>query len=78
MNPRELRRGGFPSLLRRIAELGELDHEQQPGLPVEWRKFPGVTEDVMNFTAVELTELRQRIFRLATHRRWLENGGSVR
>jgi DNA-binding transcriptional ArsR family regulator len=59
------------SLLQRIGELRDLHDEQEPTLPLEWRKVSGINQDVMHLTAAELTELRQQVFELTTRFRRL-------
>lgn len=59
------------SLLQRVAELRDLYFEQEPTLPLEWRKVAGMTHDVLHVTADELAELRQKIFELTTSYRRL-------
>jgi len=58
------------SLLQRIGDLRDLHFEQEPALPLEWRKVAGINQDVMHLTAAELAELRQKVFELtASYRR---------
>jgi len=52
------------SLLQRVAELRDLYYEQEPTLPLEWRKVAGINHDVLHVTADELAGLRQKVFEL--------------
>ncbi|MGH3193510.1 MAG: ArsR/SmtB family transcription factor [Streptosporangiaceae bacterium] len=62
------------SLLQRVAELRDLHYEQEPTLPLEWRKVAGINHDVLHVTADELAELRQKIFELTSSYRRLAPG----
>ena len=52
------------SLLQRVAELRGLHDEQEPALPLEWRKVSGINHDVMHVTADELAGIRQQVYEL--------------
>jgi DNA-binding transcriptional ArsR family regulator len=62
------------SLLHRIGELRDLHFEQEPTLPLEWRKVAGINQDVMHLTAAELAEVRQKVFELTASYRRLAPG----